>query len=158
MPKLAEVKRATVLGEYFAVSWQRRLVSRPEQGLASGLLNTSFQLGGAVGLAIVTAVVTSQTGTGTGPQAVIDGFRPGTAVATGIGLFGLLVSLAGVVSERRARVAAIEPDVDADDHLAQNEFALTGQEMSATLGADPRHPLATHSRKEPSRCLVATAG
>ena len=44
-------------------------VANEEQGLASGLLNTSFQIGGAVGLAIVTAVVTSQTGTSTSTQA-----------------------------------------------------------------------------------------
>ena len=43
-------------------------VADDEQGLASGLLNTSFQLGGAIGLAIVTAVVTSHTGAGTEPE------------------------------------------------------------------------------------------
>jgi len=100
-------------------------VADDEQGLASGLLNTSFELGGAIGLAIVTAVVTSHTGTGTSPQAVLDGFRPGIAVAAGIGLFGLLVSLAGVVSERRARVAAIENPDDAGP--AHEEYALAAQ-------------------------------
>ena len=35
-------------------------VADHEQGLASGLVSTSFQLGGAVGLAIVTAVITSR--------------------------------------------------------------------------------------------------
>jgi predicted MFS family arabinose efflux permease len=101
-------------------------VADDEQGLASGLLNTSFQLGGAIGLAVVTAVVTSHTGTGSSPQAVLDGFRPGIAVATGIGLLGLLVSLSGVWSERRARVPAVE-DID-DGGLADEEFALAGRE------------------------------
>src|SRR5919108_700199 len=38
-----------------------------EQGLASGLVSTPFQVGGAVVLAGVSAVVTSQTGSATGP-------------------------------------------------------------------------------------------
>jgi MFS family permease len=104
-------------------------VADEEQGLASGLLNTSFQLGGAIGLAIVTAVVTSHTGTGTDPKAVLDGFRPGIAVATGIGLFGLLVSLTGLVGERRTRVAAIEITGDGDADSGYEEFALTAQDM-----------------------------
>ena len=101
-------------------------VADGEQGLASGLLNTSFQLGGAIGLAVVTAVVTSHTGAGTSPHAVLDGFRSGIVVATGIGLFGLLVSLTGLVSDRRARVAATE---SIDDDSAYEEFALTSLEM-----------------------------
>lgn len=101
-------------------------VADDEQGLASGLLNTSFQLGGAIGLAVITAVVTSHTGTGTGSKAVLDGFRPGIAVAAGIGLLGLLVSLSGVWSERRARDAVAE---NTDDFgPADEEFALAGQD------------------------------
>ena len=33
-----------------------------EQGLASGLVQTSFQVGGAIGLAVVSAIITSQAG------------------------------------------------------------------------------------------------
>jgi len=102
-------------------------VADGEQGLASGLLNTSFQLGGAIGLAIVTAVVTSQTGNATDPKSVLNGFRPGLAVATGIGLLGLLISLAGVASDRRGRHTAIE-NVD-DDGPADQEFALAGMDV-----------------------------
>ena len=41
-------------------------VAAEEQGLAGGLLNTSFQFGGAVVLAIVTAVNNANTGKGAG--------------------------------------------------------------------------------------------
>ncbi len=102
-------------------------VADDEQGLASGLLNTSFQLGGAIGLAIITAVVTSHTGVGTGSKAVLDGFRPGIVVATGIGLFGLLVSLAGVM-ERAARLGACSAEDNDDFGPADEEFALAGQD------------------------------
>ena len=101
-------------------------VADGEQGLASGLLNTSFQVGGAIGLAIVTAVVTSHTGNGSDPAAVLDGFRPGIVVATGIGFLGLLVSLAGVWGDRRDRVTAIEPALDGGP--VDEDFALAARE------------------------------
>jgi MFS family permease len=71
-------------------------VADQEQGLASGLLSTSFQVGGALVLAIVTAVVTSQTGGGTDPASLLDGYRPGIAVATLVAVLGLGVALAGI--------------------------------------------------------------
>ncbi len=71
-----------------------------EQGLASGLVNTSFQLGGAIGLAIVTAVVSGETS--------VDAFRPAIAVVVGFAALGLLVSLAGLVPAARDRLAAAE--------------------------------------------------
>ncbi len=99
-------------------------VADDEQGLASGLLNTSFQLGGAIGLAIITAVVTSHTGTGTGDKAVLDGFRPGIAVATGIASARTAGVSSRSMSERRSRaVLAEDPD---DFGPADEEFALGG--------------------------------
>jgi predicted MFS family arabinose efflux permease len=68
-----------------------------EQGLASGLVNTSFQLGGAIGLAIVTAVVSGETS--------LDAFRPAIAVVTGLAALGLLVALAGLIPAARERLA-----------------------------------------------------
>jgi hypothetical protein len=85
-------------------------VANEEQGLASGLLNTSLQLGGAVGLAVVSAVVTSRTGSATDAEAMLRGFRPGIAVATGIGLLGLLVAVTGWVNERRESGQPSEAD------------------------------------------------
>jgi fucose permease len=77
-----------------------------EQGLASGLVQTSFQVGGALVLSVVTAVVTAQTGDATSNQAVLDGFHPGLAVVTGVAGLGLLSALSGVVLGRRASAAA----------------------------------------------------
>jgi predicted MFS family arabinose efflux permease len=78
-------------------------VADHEQGLAGGLLNTSFQLGGAIGLAVVTAVVTGTTGKATDPSAVLAGFRPGVAVSTGIAALGFVVALSGVLAPIWAR-------------------------------------------------------
>src|SRR5918997_1525185 len=80
-------------------------VADHEQGLASGLVSTSFQLGGAVGLAIITAVITSGT---TGAESLLDELRPGLAVVTGLAVLGLTSVLGAVLAQRRvqARLAA----------------------------------------------------
>jgi EmrB/QacA subfamily drug resistance transporter len=76
-------------------------VADHEQGLAGGLVNTSIQLGGAIGLAVVTAVVTSQAGANGDPTQVLDAFRPGLAVATGVAALGLAVALSGLLLRER---------------------------------------------------------
>ncbi|GAA0409313.1 MFS transporter [Microbispora corallina] len=68
-----------------------------EQGLASGLLNTSGQVGGAVVLAIVTAVLTA----GTGGDPIVR-FRAAIIVSALFALIGLGVALTGV--RQRPRV------------------------------------------------------
>jgi predicted MFS family arabinose efflux permease len=68
-----------------------------EQGLASGLVNTSFQLGGATGLAIVTAVLAGET--------TLDAFPPAIAVVTGLSALGLLVAFTGLIPGARDRLA-----------------------------------------------------
>jgi MFS family permease len=72
-------------------------VADHEQGLASGLVNTSFQLGGAIGLAIVTAVVST--------SATLDSFRTAIAVVTGIAALGLTIAIAGLVQSQEATSA-----------------------------------------------------
>jgi EmrB/QacA subfamily drug resistance transporter len=72
-------------------------VSDEEQGLASGLVYTSFQLGGAVGLAVATAVIDAGTSGSGAPdgsaQALLDGFQPGIIVSIAIAALGAGVTL-----------------------------------------------------------------
>jgi MFS family permease len=84
-------------------------VADHEQGLAGGLVNTSIQLGGAIGLAVVTAVVTGTTGKAADAASILDGFKPGIAVAAGIALAGFAVALSGL---RRVRVQEVAPATD----------------------------------------------
>ncbi len=81
-------------------------VADGEQGLASGLLNTSLQIGGALILAIVSAVVSSHGGASASTAELLDGFRAAVAAVSGIALVALVVSLSGVAS--RAPAAALE--------------------------------------------------
>jgi MFS family permease len=71
-----------------------------EQGLASGLLNTSMQLGGAVVLAIVTAILTSSAAGGAKRH---DGLLPGMDSALGVVVGISLVGLALTVARLRPR-------------------------------------------------------
>jgi EmrB/QacA subfamily drug resistance transporter len=60
-----------------------------EQGLASGLVSTSFQVGGALVLAVVTAVNSAATGADGSPQALLDGYHAAivvSVIAAGIGV------------------------------------------------------------------------
>jgi MFS family permease len=74
-----------------------------EQGVASGLVQTSFQVGGAIVLAIVTAIVTSNGSVA--PSSVVDSYRVAIEVVTGISGVGLLVVLGGLLTSRRQLAA-----------------------------------------------------
>jgi predicted MFS family arabinose efflux permease len=77
-----------------------------EQGLASGLLNTSFQVGGAIILAVITAIVTAKAGSSKDPSVVLAAYKPAIAVIAALAAVGFLVSLSGVVARRRGTVDA----------------------------------------------------
>jgi MFS family permease len=69
-----------------------------EAGLASGLITTSQQIGGAIGLAILTSVSTTRTNnllsSGVGaPTAHTDGFRLAFLVAAGLAAVALVATL-----------------------------------------------------------------
>ena len=85
-------------------------VAPEEQGLAGGLLNTSFQFGGALSLAVTTAVINANTGDGGSPQAVLDGFHPALWVPVIIGVVGI-VAIGTSLRQRTSTVAASDVDL-----------------------------------------------
>ena len=96
-----------------------------DAGLASGLLNTSQQVGGAIGVAAIASIATARTdnviAAGERVQAIAlnEGFQTGYLVAAAVALFAALVVLALV--PRGAEPAQAE-DVDAstaEAHAAQ---------------------------------------
>jgi hypothetical protein len=68
-------------------------IAPEEQGLAGGLVNTSFQFGGALVLAVVTAVNNASRGAGGSSQALLDGFRAAIVVSVAAAVLGLVATL-----------------------------------------------------------------
>jgi MFS family permease len=64
-------------------------VAAEEQGLAGGLVITSLQLGGALVLAVVTAVNGAATGPSGSAQSLLDGYQAAIAVSLAAALLGV---------------------------------------------------------------------
>ena len=85
-----------------------------DQGLASGLFNTSQQIGGALGLAILSTLAASKTASAGGSQtdALVVGFHWAFAAGAVIMLVALVVMLALL---RKRHVARIEEQAASDE-------------------------------------------
>jgi EmrB/QacA subfamily drug resistance transporter len=91
-------------------------VAEREAGLASGLSNTAFQLGAAIGVAIVSTVAVSRTedfiaehGPGNGLLALTEGFQSGFLACALIAGIGVIVTLSLLGRPRRAQGEQLEP-------------------------------------------------
>jgi MFS family permease len=80
-------------------------VADHEQGLASGLINTSFQVGGAIVLAVVSAVIGDGSASGADAQSFLDASHTAVGVVTGVALLGLVSGLSGLTLRRRNALA-----------------------------------------------------
>jgi hypothetical protein len=86
-------------------------VEAHEAGLASGLINTAQQVGGAIGVAVTSSVSLSHFNTllrENGPQSFPQAFTSGSQwafwVCVGVGVVGLLATLALVRNDQLAQV------------------------------------------------------
>jgi fucose permease len=92
-------------------------VERSDAGVASGLINTSRQIGGAIGLAAVSAIAATSTGnyvhahsgiTASSGIALDHGFQTALYVLTGLLVIGALIAVA-LVKSAQAPSAGVRP-------------------------------------------------
>jgi EmrB/QacA subfamily drug resistance transporter len=97
-------------------------VKASEAGLASGLINTSQQIGGALGIAVLSSIATSRTTDAVGngsavPAALVDGFQSAFVVGAIVAALGLVASLTLIRRDELALEAepeqVLEPVLDA---------------------------------------------
>ncbi len=82
---------------------------KPEDGgLASGIVNTTYQVGSALGLAVMTAVATAQGADEIGdPSALVDGFQAAFRGAAAITIVGAVLAAAWLRVPRPVREASV---------------------------------------------------
>jgi MFS family permease len=76
-----------------------------EQGMAAGILQTAFQVGGAVILAVVTAVVVAANAPAGNPAATLASYRPALGVVVGVAAVAALIGLSGLLRRRQRQLA-----------------------------------------------------
>jgi MFS family permease len=91
-----------------------------EAGLASGTVNTSFMMGGALGLAVLVAVSTGVTENSDAQplEALTHGFQ----VAFAIG--AVFAAVAAAVGGAFLRPRPMQPPPEASDEAGESELAL----------------------------------
>src|SRR5690242_13042099 len=110
-----------------------------EQGLAASLFQTSFQVGGAVVLAVVTAVVdASGAGHLVSPAATLTAYRPALILITAVAAVGALIALSGLRRQRDVSVAPADgPDVRPADLAVPGELASRTAAPAALTVREP---------------------
>jgi predicted MFS family arabinose efflux permease len=98
-------------------------VTHDEAGVASGLINTSQQVGGALGVAVLSTITFTRVDSYLGdhggnpalfPNALVDGFHVAFLVGAGMALIGLVATLLFIPRDVKSEqpAPAVEPAVD----------------------------------------------
>jgi MFS family permease len=85
-----------------------------DAGVISGVFNTAQQVGGALGLALLTTLAASRSGSATSAQALTGGYHLAWAAGAVLGAASIVVA-AAALRERRPSSAGTMTDAPAED-------------------------------------------
>jgi Major Facilitator Superfamily len=119
-------------------------VSESDSGLASGLVNTSVQVGGAIGLAVLATFATKRTdGLLADGEPAAEALNSGYHLAYLIGAGLVLVAIAVAFTTLRARIPALAPEPAAPEPVAEPAPARVGEPAPALVAATAERPAFT---------------
>ena len=131
-----------------------------EGGLAAGIVNTSYQVGSALGLAAMTAVAAAHTGAG--PAGLTDGFSAGLLGAAAIALAGAAAASALLREPSRRRTTHRRTPVQSSRRLPDDRLrdaqARHRHPAGPGLGAGLSVCGRRRRRRRGRRALLAAAG
>jgi len=132
-------------------------IAPEEQGLAGGLVNTSFQFGGALVLAVATAVNNAAAGSDGSPQALLDGYQAAWRVSVVAALVGVGVTALGLWRRSPREVALPEPDFAESPWAPAPAFARVERSPSGVeYFRDGSGTRGLHHHEDPERPEGAT--
>ncbi|MEQ0564164.1 MFS transporter [Amycolatopsis sp. NEAU-NG30] len=82
-------------------------VTPADAGIASGINVAAFQIGGALGVAVVSTIIAANMAATPGPSGALAGFHAGMAACTGFGAAGVVVAFVLLRRAHRGTLAAV---------------------------------------------------
>ena len=84
-------------------------VAPEDAGVASGVVNTSFMMGGALGLAVLASVAAARTGEDPSLAALADGYQAAFVIGT---LFAAAAAVVAAVFLREGEARVLDPHAE----------------------------------------------